>query len=55
LVLIRGIEWQDEGWGRVSRLQEGAKKKQDKGGAHKEMIRGNGWVESEDESVGLAT
>ena len=38
------------------RFQEGAKeKKQDKGVAHKEMIRGNGWVESEDESVGLAT
>jgi hypothetical protein len=40
-VLIRGIEWQDEGRGRVYRLQEGAKKKQDKGAAHKEMIRCN--------------
>jgi hypothetical protein len=37
-------------------LQKGAnEEKQEKGAAHKEMIRGNGWVESEDESVGLAT
>jgi hypothetical protein len=40
LILISGIEWQDEGRGRVSRMQKGAKeKKQEKGVRHKEMLR----------------
>jgi hypothetical protein len=40
LILISWIEWQDEGWGRVSRMQKGAKeKKQEKGVRHKEMLR----------------
>jgi hypothetical protein len=40
LVLIRGIEWQDEGRGRVPRLQKGGnEEKQNKGGTHKVMLR----------------
>jgi len=40
LILISGVEWQDEGRGRVSRMQKGAKeKKQEKGVRHKEMLR----------------
>ena len=39
LVLISGVEWQDEGRGRVSCLQEGAnEEKQEKGVRHKKMI-----------------
>jgi len=44
LVLIIGIEWQDERRGGVSRLQKGAnEEKQEKGGAHKEMISRIDW------------
>ncbi len=50
LILISGIEWQDEGWGRVSRLQEGAnQEKQEKGVRHKIMLRRINREESEDE------
>jgi len=35
----------------VARLQEGAnEEKQEKGGAHKERVRGNAWMESEEAS-----
>jgi hypothetical protein len=49
LILISGIEWQDEGWGRVSRMQKGAKEeKQWKEVTHKEMLRLIKGEESED-------
>jgi hypothetical protein len=39
-VLIKGIEWQDEGRGRVSHLQKGGnEKKQEKGVRHGKMLR----------------
>jgi hypothetical protein len=44
LVLISGIEWQNEGRCRVSRLQEGANEKKDhKKVAHKGMLRPIDW------------
>ena len=44
LILISGIEWQDEGRGRVSRMQKGAKEKnQEKGVRHNAMIWSIGW------------
>jgi hypothetical protein len=44
LILISGIEWQDEGRGRVARLQKGAKEeKQEKGVTHNAMIRRIDW------------
>jgi hypothetical protein len=56
LVLIRGIEWQYEGWGRVSRLQKGANEEnQDKGVAHKKMLRLIKREESEDAGLRRAT
>jgi hypothetical protein len=49
LILISGIEWQDEGRGRMSRLQKGANEEnQDKGVRHKKMLRSIDWEESED-------
>jgi hypothetical protein len=49
LILISGIEWQDERRGGVSRLQKGANEEnQDKGVAHKEMLRLIKREESED-------
>jgi hypothetical protein len=54
-VLIIGIDRQDEGRGRVSRLQEGAnEEKQDKGGRHKEMLSSIDREESEDVGVRMA-
>jgi hypothetical protein len=48
-VLIRGIEWQDEGRGSVSHLQEGAnEEKQDKAGTHEGMLSSIDKEESED-------
>jgi hypothetical protein len=48
-VLIRGIEWQDEGRGSVSHLQEGAnEEKQDKAGTHERMLSSIDKEESED-------
>ena len=56
LILVSGIEWQDEGWGRVSRLQKGAtKENQDKGVAHNEMLKGIEREESEDEGLRRVT
>jgi hypothetical protein len=50
--LIRGIEWQDEGWGRVSRLQEGTKEeKQKREVTHGDMLRSIDTEESEDVRV----
>jgi hypothetical protein len=44
LILISGIEWQDERRGRLSPLHEGAKQKQeDKEVTHKQMLKGIGW------------
>jgi hypothetical protein len=44
LILISGIEWQDERRGRVSRMQKGAKEeKQEKGVTHNSMIRRIDW------------
>ena len=48
-VLIRGIEWQDEGRGSVSHLQEGAnEEKQDKAGTHEKILSSIDKEESED-------
>jgi hypothetical protein len=48
-ILIIGIDRQDEGRGRVSRMQKGAKdEKQEKDVMHKEMLRPNNREESED-------
>ena len=56
LILISGIEWQDERWGRVSRLQEGAnEEKQYKGVTHREMIRVIERKGSEDAGLRRAT
>jgi hypothetical protein len=51
-VLIRWIEWQDEGRGSVSHLQEGAnEEKQDKAGTHEKMLSSIDKEESEDVRV----
>jgi hypothetical protein len=51
-VLIRGIEWQDERWGRVSRLQEGTnEEKQEREVTHEYMLRSIDMEESEDVRV----
>ncbi len=51
-VLIRGIEWQDEGRGSVSHLQEGAnEEKQDKAGTHEKILSSIDKEESEDVGV----
>jgi hypothetical protein len=52
LILISGIEWQDERRGRVSRLQEGGnEEKQDKAGTHRKMLSSIDKEESEDVGV----
>jgi hypothetical protein len=44
LILISGIEWQDEGRGRVSRMQKGGnEEKQEKDVRHNAMIWSIGW------------
>jgi hypothetical protein len=49
LILISGIEWQDEGRGRMTRLQKGAnEEKQDKAGTHERMLSSIDKEESED-------
>jgi hypothetical protein len=54
-VLIRGIEWQDEGRGSVRHLQEGAnEEKQEKSVRHRVMLMGIDREESEDVSVRMA-
>ena len=51
LILEGWIERLDEGRGGVCGLPKGAKEdNQEKGGTHKERVRGNAWVESEEAS-----